>query len=135
MVSNPQLIDLNYAATANTEDWQHINAIDYNADLDQILLSSHNSDEIWIIDHSTSTQEAKTNLGGNSKKGGGLLYRWGNPHSYDNGTVNDQKLFGQHNAQWIAKGLPFENQIMIFNNGNGRTGGRSYIIRIKHNDL
>lgn len=130
VASNPQLIDLNYAATANTEDWQHINSIDYNSSLDQILISSHNSNEIWIIDHSTTTQEAKTNSGGNSKKGGGILYRWGNPQSYDNGSATDQKLFGQHNAQWIAKGLPFENQIMIFNNGNGRTGGNYSTVEI-----
>jgi hypothetical protein len=130
VASNPQLIDLNFAATANTEDWQHINAIDYNESLDQILVSSHNSDEIWIIDHSTTTLEAKTNLGGNSQKGGGLLYRWGNPQSYDAGTIADQKFFGQHNAHWIAKGLPFENQIMIFNNGNGRTGGNYSTVEI-----
>lgn len=128
--SNPQRIDLNYAATANSEDWQHINSIDYNSNLDQILLSSHNSDEIWIIDHSTTTQEAKTSAGGNSNKGGDILYRWGNPQSYDNGSLADQKLFGQHNAQWIEKGFPFENQIMIFNNGNGRTGGNYSTIEI-----
>jgi hypothetical protein len=130
VASNPQRIDLNYAATANTEDWQHINSIDYNASLDQIVLSSHNSDELWIIDHSTTTQEAKTNAGGNSNKGGGIIYRWGNPQSYDHGAVTDQKLFGQHNVQWIAKGLPFENQIMIFNNGNGRTGGNYSTVEI-----
>lgn len=130
VASHPERIDLNYAATANTEDWQHINAIDYNATLDQIVLSSHNSDEIWIIDHSTTTQEAKTNTGGNSNKGGDILYRWGNPQSYDNGSLSDQKLFGQHNVQWIAKGLPFENQIMIFNNGNGRTGGNYSTVEI-----
>jgi hypothetical protein len=130
VASHPERIDLNYAATANTEDWQHINAIDYNATLDQIVLSSHNSDEIWIIDHSTTTQEAKTNIGGNSNKGGDILYRWGNPQSYDNGSFSDQKLFGQHNVQWITKGLPFENQIMIFNNGNGRTGGNYSTVEI-----
>ena len=130
VASNPQRIDLNFAATANTEDWQHLNAIDYNATLDQIVLSSHNSDEIWIIDHSTSTAQAATNSGGNSNKGGSILYRWGNPQSYDNGTASDQKLFGQHNVHWIESGLPFENQIMIFNNGNGRTGGNYSTVEI-----
>lgn len=128
--SNPELVDLNYAATANTEDWQHINAIDYNSNLDQILLSSHNSDEIWIIDHSTTTEQAATNTGGNSKKGGGIIYRWGNPQSYDHGVTTDQKLFGQHNAYWIPSGYPYENQIMIFNNGNGRTGGNYSTVEI-----
>lgn len=130
VASNPQRIDLNYAATANTEDWQHLNAIDYNASLDQIVMSSHNSDEIWIIDHSTSTAQAATNSGGNSNKGGSILYRWGNPQSYDMGTATDQKLFGQHNVHWIPSGLPFENQILIFNNGNGRTGGNYSTVEI-----
>lgn len=130
VASNPQRIDLNFAATANTEDWQHLNSIDYNPSLNQIVLSSHNSDEIWIIDHSTSTAQAATDYGGNSNKGGSILYRWGNPQSYDNGTTSDQKLFGQHNAYWIQSGLPFENQIMVFNNGNGRTGGNYSTVEI-----
>ncbi len=130
VATNPQLIDLNYAATANSEDWQHLNSIDYNATLDQIVMSSHNSDEIWIIDHSTSTAQAKSNSGGNSNKGGSILYRWGNPQSYDKGTVSDQKFFGQHNAYWIPSGFPFENQIMVFNNGNGRTGGNYSTVEI-----
>jgi hypothetical protein len=130
IAANPQLINLNYAATANTEDWQHINAIDYNPSLDQIVLSSHNSDEIWIIDHSTSTEQAATNTGGNSKKGGSIIYRWGNPQSYGNGIAADQKLFGQHNAYWIPSGYPNENQIMVFNNGNGRTGGNYSTVEI-----
>jgi hypothetical protein len=128
--SNAELVDLNYAATANTEDWQHINAIDYNSSLDQIVLSSHNSDEIWIIDHSTTTEQAASNVGGNSKKGGGILYRWGNPQSYGHGVAADQKLFGQHNAYWIPSGFPYENQIMVFNNGNGRTGGNYTTVEI-----
>ncbi|NDC28817.1 MAG: T9SS C-terminal target domain-containing protein, partial [Crocinitomicaceae bacterium] len=39
-------------------------------------------------------------------------------------------FFGQHNAQWIQTGLPYENQIMVFNNGFGRTGGNYSTIEI-----
>lgn len=121
--TNPQLININFGANANNSDWIHLNSIDYNPVLDQIVVSSHNLDEIWIIDHSTTSAQAASHSGGNSNKGGDILYRWGNPQAYNNGTTANQKLFGQHNAHWIQNGLPFENQLMVFNNGLGRTGG------------
>ena len=37
----------------------HANSVDYNADLDQILISSATFGEIWVIDHDTTTEEAK----------------------------------------------------------------------------
>jgi WD40 repeat protein len=104
-------------------DWTHVNSVDYNADLDQILLSTPNFSEVWIIDHTTTTAEAATHAGGKSGKGGDLLYRWGNPRSYRAGTADDQQLFGQHNAHWIPKGLPGEGHILVFNNGTNRPGG------------
>jgi hypothetical protein len=98
-------------------DWTHINAVAYNADLDQILLSVHEFSEIWVIDHGTTTGEAAGHQGGRGGKGGDLLYRWGNPRAYRAGTVKDQKLFAQHHAHWIARGLPGEGHILVFNNG------------------
>jgi hypothetical protein len=104
-------------------DWLHLNAIDYNPDLDQIMLSVFEFSELWVIDHSTKTAEAAGHEGGKSGKGGDLLYRWGNPRAYRAGAVKDQRLFGQHNAHWIAKGLPGEGHVLVFNNGMKRTGG------------
>ncbi|MEC4003476.1 aryl-sulfate sulfotransferase [Flavobacterium sp. SUN052] len=128
--SNPKLLNINYGATATTADWIHMNAIDYNPTLDQIVVSSHNLNEIWIIDHSTTTAQAASHSGGNSGNGGDFIYRWGNPAAYNNGTTTDKKLFGQHNVRWIEPGLPFENQIMIFNNGLNRTGGNYSTVEI-----
>jgi Arylsulfotransferase (ASST) len=104
-------------------DWLHLNAVAYNAELDQIMLSVHQFSEIWVIDHGTTTAEAAADSGGKSGKGGGLLYRWGNPRAYRGGTMKDQKLFSQHNAHWISKGLPGAGNILVFNNGMRRTGG------------
>jgi len=106
-----------------TPDWLHTNAIAYNADLDQIVVSIHEFSEIWIIDHSTSTAEAKGHAGGRSGKGGDLLYRWGNPKAYRSGTNADQRLFAQHNAHWIPKGLPGAGNLIVFNNGGRRPDG------------
>ena len=130
IANNPKLLNINYNASATNTDWIHLNAIDYNPDSDQILLSSHNLNEIWIIDHSTTTAQAASHSGGNSGNGGDIIYRWGNPAAYNNGTTTDRKLFGQHNSRWIDNGFPFENQIMIFNNGIGRTGGNYSTIEI-----
>ncbi len=101
-------------------DWMHVNAVDYNADLDQIVMSSPHFSEIWIIDHGTTTAEARGHTGGRRGKGGDILYRWGNPRAYRNGTKLDQRLFSQHNIQWIRKGLSGEGHLLVFNNGNGR---------------
>jgi hypothetical protein len=117
---HPELIDINFG-TSNS-DWLHTNSIDYNEEFDQILLSVHNFNEIWVIDHSTTTEEAAGHTGGNSGKGGDILYRWGNPVAYHAGISNDRKFFGQHDARWIDTGCPGEGNILVFNNGGGRPG-------------
>jgi Arylsulfotransferase (ASST) len=140
---HPELFDLNYtradedrpprtAAAGDTKknglpppvrknpDWMHVNAVAYNADLDQVALSSPNFCEIWIIDHSTTTEQAKGHTGGRRGKGGDILYRWGNPRAYKNGTTLDRRLFFQHNIQWIPKGLSGAGHLLVFNNGGGR---------------
>ncbi len=120
--SHPELIDLNYVGNLNSfTDWNHCNSIDYNPELDQIVLSSRTFSEFWIIDHSTTTAESSSHTGGNSNKGGDILYRWGNPQTYQRGNPTDQKLFGQHDVQWIEKGKINEGKILVFNNGLGRT--------------
>ena len=118
---HPELVDINFlAGRTGSADWLHANAVDYNPELDQILLSTPFLNEIWIIDHSTTTAEAAGHSGGNSGKGGDLLYRWGNPQAYDRGDSIDQLLFNQHDPEWIDPGLPGAGRILIFNNGAGR---------------
>jgi hypothetical protein len=104
-------------------DFTHCNGVAYNADLDQISISVWKFSEFWIIDHSTTTAEAAGHKGGRGGKGGDLLYRWGNPRAYRAGTKADQKLFSQHNAHWIPKGLAGAGNILLFNNGPQRPGG------------
>lgn len=125
---HPELIDINYFPGAqNTADWIHLNSIDYNPDLDQILVSSHRLCEVWIIDHSTTTADAASHTGGNSGKGGDLLYRWGNPQAYERGANANKVFYGQHHATWIPSGYPNEGKIMVFNNGLGRLGDYSTV--------
>ena len=151
VAAHPQLIDLNYVASwveqlprkeldklrslgylgssgkghRGPKDplWTHTNSVAYHAELDQIVLSVRGFNEIWIIDHSTTTQEAASHRGGRSGKGGDLLYRWGNPQAYRAGTDKDQQLFGQHDAHWIPPGLPGEGHVLLFNKGYRRPQG------------
>lgn len=95
----------------------HVNSVAYNEDLDQIMFSSRQKSEIYIIDHSTTTKQAKGSKGGKYKKGGDFLYRYGNPYVAQQGTIDDRVLFTQHDAQWIPEGQPHAGNIILFNNG------------------
>ena len=118
--AHPELIDVNWDTSNGHPDWMHANAIDYNPELDQIILSVPTFDEVWIIDHSTTTQEAAGHTGGKSGKGGDLLYRWGNPAAYRAGTTTDQKLFYPHDIHWVGPFLdkthPHYGKLATFNN-------------------
>ena len=118
-----ELLDVNFSEDpgSNPAEWLHANSLDYHPEYDQILVSSKYHHEFYIIDHSTTKDEAKSHQGGRYGKGGDFLYRWGNPAAYRQGTDNNHILYGQHDVQWIPKGLPGENQILCFNNGSTRT--------------
>lgn len=108
---SPHRVNFNYLGSRglNNRDWVHLNSIDYNKDLDQILVSSKHLNEIWIIDHSTTTAEAASSTGGRYGKGGDLLYRYGNPEVYQR--PGPKVLDGQHDATWIS-----QEEVMVFNN-------------------
>ena len=113
---HPELLDANFD-NGEASNYVHINAIDYNPVLDQIIISSRNLSELFIIDHSTTISEAASHSGGNSGKGGDFLWRWGNPQVYRAGTSLDQKLFFQHDCKWITSNCPDAGKISVFNNG------------------
>ncbi|MDG1147180.1 MAG: aryl-sulfate sulfotransferase [Crocinitomicaceae bacterium] len=120
VADHPELFNLNFDTGNGAADWQHLNSVAYNEDLDQIALCSPAWNEVYIIDHSTTTAEAAGHSGGNSGKGGDILWRWGNPEMYGAGTDADQQLFFQHDAHWIPSGYRHENKLILFNNGKNR---------------
>lgn len=125
---NKQLIDFNYfrqnfASINAARDWNHVSGIDYNEELDLIVLSMHINDEIIIIDHSTTTDEAKGHTGGNYNVGGDIVYRFGNEMAYDD-TKSAKHFNTLHDPRFISN-----NEIMVLN--NNYTGSNSYLEIIK----
>ena len=119
----PELIDPNYPTIRRSADWLHFNSIDYNEALDQIMLSSRQLNEIWIIDHNTTTAQA-------AGSAGNLLYRWGNPEAY--GESGTRELYGQHDVEWIDSNSSSSN-ILLFNNGHTMMQAYSTILELDVN--
>ncbi len=100
-------------------DWMHTNSIDYDPARDLVAISVRSASEVWIIDHSTTSAEAKTSAGGKHGHGGDLLYRFG--HSGRYGVEGEQQLFNQHDARFVD--VDGALHMTLFNNGSGRPGG------------
>ena len=123
---HPELVDCDGDTKKLPAFWNHMNSIDYNEQFDQIAMSVRGNSEVWIIDHSTTTAEAKSHAGGKRAKGGDLLYRWGNPICYGAGTASDQRYFQQHDVEWVKPGYPGAGNLTCFDNGLGRGGTKIY---------
>ena len=131
VATHPELVDINFGAVMSS-DWIHMNAIDYNATRNEIVVSSRSFNELWVIDHSTTTAQAATHSGGARGKGGDLLYRWGNPLVSRRGTTTDQFFRVVHGVTWIDEGMPGAGNILSFNNGDrtGTTNDWSQLVEI-----
>ena len=102
-------------------DWMHTNGVAYHAGRDLIALSSPQLCEVFVIDHSTTTEEAASSRGGNFGHGGELLWRWGNPRNYGHGDHTDQRLFYQHDPTWVERDAGLS--LLVYNNGSRRPDG------------
>ena len=120
VADHPELMDINVAGQTSRRDgdWFHVNGIDYNPELDQIAFTSRYMSEIFIIDHSTTTEEAAGHTGGNSGKGGDFLFRYGNPSNYGS-SVAQSIPAACHDVRWIKEGRPNAGWLQFFNNNGG----------------
>jgi hypothetical protein len=124
---HPELLDINFPGNVlNGDAFNHANGLDYHADNDWIVVSFRHQNEIYLIDHSTTTAEAAGHTGGARGKGGDFLWRWGNPQAYKRGTAADQRLGLQHDPRWIPAGYPGAGHVPVFNNAHAP--GRSAVI-------
>ena len=94
----------------------HANALAYDAKNDAILISVNFYSEIWVIDHSTTSEEAAGSTGGAFGKGGDLIYRFGNPSAYGN-TAGTRLFYNNHFPNLLTG--EDEGKMLLFSNGNG----------------
>lgn len=123
---NPHRINLNYTQLEDG-DMTHANGLTYDKENDVIYLSVNFFSEIWVIDHSTSTSEAATSLGGNYNQGGDLIYRFGNPEAYQN-ILGTRRFFNNHHPV-----LDFRNNqksIFVYSNGQDLNQSTVYELEI-----
>lgn len=122
--AHPERIDVNWpqldSVQFNSGQICHVNSVSYNADEDLIMLSSAIFGEVWVIDHSTTPEEARGSTGGRYGRGGDLIWRWGNPQTHGDGGRDDQKLFWQHDTYFLPHDVPHQGDMMVFNNGMRR---------------
>ena len=115
VAENPEKININYLLRPDG-DIMHANGLGYDPDNDLIFISVNYFSEVWVVDHSTSTAEARGDSGGKFDKGGNLIYRFGNPEAYDN--VNGTRLFDRiHFPNLLKKEGRQTPNVLIYENG------------------
>ncbi|MFM1808438.1 MAG: hypothetical protein RLZZ242_1163 [Bacteroidota bacterium] len=115
---NPNKIDIMYNYQSDYHrfisigDIMHANGITYLPELDLIAMSVNFYNEIWFIDHSTTTDEARSSKGGAYNLGGDLVYRFGNPAVIGR---TESKVFDfLHHPSLSITGE--KNNLLIYNN-------------------
>jgi len=92
------------------KDWVHINTVSYCKGRDAVLLSFNIHSELIMVD----------------RRSRDIVWRWGNPVNYGEGTRLDQRLFCQHAAHFLegvgdGDGNDDEqtrhDRVLLFNNG------------------
>ncbi len=143
--NSPGRIDINMTGNPVKSDWLHCNSLDYNQQLDMIVINSVQG-EFYVIDHGNTFI---VNNPDSSKKlaastAGDFLFRFGDPARYDMGnppsvlanwtkaTTGHKQIGGAHNIQWIRPGLPGAGNFLIFNNSENlfELTPQSYIVEI-----
>ena len=91
-------------------DWWHVNSIDYDDDTGHMVVNPKHWSDFFVIDHDktfVSATDWAANKAAAAGPAGDLLYRWGNPSSYNSGvapgwmTEGDSQMYGSHDIQFI----------------------------------
>jgi hypothetical protein len=145
IANTPERIDLNLPGNPVKSDWLHCNSLDYNQDLDQIVINSVHG-EFYVIDHGNTfvPNDSAASIALAASSAGDFLYRFGDPAKYEQGdppsvlenwdksTTGNKQIGGAHDIQWIKPGLPGAGHFLIFSNSENlfELTPQSYIFEI-----
>ena len=145
MSDYPGRLNINLPGRRLKRDWLHLNSLDYNAELGQIVFNSVQG-EFYVIDHDATfvSGNPAASIAKAAGPAGDFLYRFGDPARYGQGdppsiredwtqaTAGHKQIGGSHDISWIKPGLPGAGHFLIFNNGQylyQRTN-QSYVLEI-----
>jgi PKD repeat protein len=145
-ISNyPGRLNLNLPGRPLTNDWLHCNAIDYNTNLDQIVITAAGG-EFYVIDHGNTflAGDPAASIALAASTNGDFLYRFGDPARYGQGnppsitanwsisSTGNKQIGACSDAQWIPAGCPGAGHFLVYNNGGDlfETTPQSYIFEI-----
>jgi hypothetical protein len=131
IASYPGKINLNLPGKPLRANWLDCNSLDYNQQLDQIVINSSHG-EFYVLDHGNTfiAGDPQGSIGLASGTAGDFLYRFGDPARYKQGdppsvlkdwtgaTTGNKQIGGSNHVQWIKTGLPGAGNFLIFNNGH-----------------
>ena len=126
----PGRININLPGRPPKRDWLHCNALDYNAEMGQVVTSSVQG-EFYVIEHDKTfvAGDPPASIKAAAGPAGDFLYRFGDPARYAQGdpprilenwdaaTSGHKQIGGCHDVHWIRPGLPGAGHIAVFNNG------------------
>ena len=127
-------------------DWVHVNSVDYNDQTGHVVINPKHWSNFIVVDHDktfVSTTDFAANIAAAAGPDGDIIYRWGNPSSYNAGAApgwlseGDSQMYGSHNIQWIRPYLwqrphlatdNWQDPAAIYNNSAALPGAGNFII-------
>ncbi len=141
----PGRINLNLPGRPLTNDWLHCTSLDYNTNLDQIVVSAEGG-EFYVLDHGNTFTAGNpaASIAAAASTNGDFIYRFGDPARYGAGTTpsiglnwttsgtGQKQIGGVGQVAWIPTGLPGAGHFLVFNNGQDlfETTPQSYIFEV-----
>ncbi len=123
VAKHPERIDINYSQSQSGMI-MHANGLVYDQKTNLIYVSLYGMSEVWIIDHSTTTEEAKGSTGGKYKRWWDLVYRFGNPTTYR--WFGKRILYAAHHPSFTESGT-----FLIYSNGVGAIPEQSTVYELR----